>query len=288
MKKQLIPFIVIFSIAFFSSCSSCQHRPVKNSATIDSMTSVPDSIKYIESQEAMVIMDTLKDTRTYENKRDSGLSTGELARITLRYNYVNKRDSGLSTSHNVNSKKIIGSFVYYCPTRMLENSDNNVSVTITKADLVEAILQTEKRVASTTGKPVELIHKDVNGRSIEISTKMKVELKFSEKDFETVYKPENNDQIFDGYTDMNWDWIIKPTKVGITNLSIIVSAFDDKNGQWHAVQTPPKIFTIKVQVDPRNYFSKLWEFLEKNPEWFFIQILLPLITFFFGKRQGKR
>lgn len=88
--------------------------------------------------------------------------------------------------------------------------------------------------------------------------------------------------------DMNWDWIIKPTKVGNLQLSIIASAFDEKNGRWIPVQTPPKIFNIKVQVDPRGYFTKLWGFFGNNPEWLLTQLLFPLIAFFYGKRQKKK
>lgn len=181
-----------------------------------------------------------------------------------------------------------GTLVYYCPNRMLENTNNNVSVIIKKATMQDAIEQLEEKIAKTTGKPVKLIQRDITGSSIKIATKMKVELKYSEKDIETIYKPEYDDQIFDGTNDMNWDWIIKPLRVGTIQLSIIVSAYDEKNEKWVAVQTPPKIFNIKVQVDARGYFVKLWEFLEKNPEWLFIQVLFPLVTFFYGKRQGKK
>jgi hypothetical protein len=87
---------------------------------------------------------------------------------------------------------------------------------------------------------------------------------------------------------MNWDWIVKPLKVGAVQLSIIISAYDEKNGRWIAVQTPPRIFTVKVQVDPRSYLSKLWGFLQTNPEWLFVQILFPVIAFFYGKRKGKK
>ncbi len=185
------------------------------------------------------------------------------------------------------SKRTEGSLVYYCPGRMLENTDNNVSVTITNAVLLDAMEHLGKKVEATIGKSLEVIKKDINGSPITISARMKVELKFNDKDFQTIYKPENEDQLFDGINDMNWDWIIKPQKVGSIQLSIVVSAFDEKNNRWLAAQSPPKIFNIKVQVDPRSYFSKLWAFLEANPEWVFIQIFFPIIAFFFGKRQGK-
>jgi hypothetical protein len=188
----------------------------------------------------------------------------------------------------VMAQKTEGTLVYYCPSRMLENTNNNVSVTITKAAMREAVRQLGEKVAEATGKPAESIKPDITGTSITLATKMKVELKYSDKDFEPIYKPENDDQIYDGISDMNWDWIIKPLKVGSVQLSIIVSAYNEENGRWVAVFTPPKTFNIKVQVDPRGYFSKLWGFLGENPEWLFMQVLFPLVAFFFGKKQGQK
>ncbi|MCL4483730.1 MAG: hypothetical protein M1445_14160 [Bacteroidetes bacterium] len=53
-----------------------------------------------------------------------------------------------------------GTLVYYCPERMLENSHNNISVTITKAALKDAIDQLNKKVEATTGKSGMAIHTD--------------------------------------------------------------------------------------------------------------------------------
>lgn len=184
--------------------------------------------------------------------------------------------------------KTEGSLVYYCPERMLENTDNIVSVTISKAVISEAITQLSRRIATTTGVQEDVVSMDVNGIPITISSKMKVELKYSANDFETIYQPENPDQLFDGVNDMNWDWIIKPLKVGNLQLTIVVSAFDENNGRWIAAQSPPKMLSIKVQVDPRGYFAKLWGFLGEHPEWIFMQIIIPLIAYFFGRKKGKK
>jgi hypothetical protein len=194
----------------------------------------------------------------------------------------------LIVRQSISATRSEGSLVYYCPRRMLESTDNNVSVTITKAALAKALANLERRIAQTSEATAAEIHESTGGSAVTISQKMKVELKFSGDDFQTIYKPENDDQIFDGVNDMNWDWIIRPLNVGSAQLSIIVSAFDETNNRWVAAQTPPKIFDINVQVDPRGYFSKLWGFLGANPEWLLTQLIFPLIAFFYGKRQGKK
>jgi len=263
MKNQLAFFISLFVIVLFASCG--QNAGEKMSA-------------------GNAEMDTMAASPGAASPDDTARIIGKPVFAT----YAPREDSVTRAETPVVAPNPEGTLVYYCPGRMLENTDNNVSVTITKTALLQAIDQLERKVAATTGKSVESIHKDITGSSIKIAAKMKVELKYGEKDFETIYKPENDDQIFDGTNDMNWDWIIKPMKVGPVQLTIIVSAYDEKNGRWIAAQTPPKIFSIKVQVDPRGYFAKLWEFLETHPEWLFMQILIPLIAFFFGKRQGKK
>lgn len=291
MKKLYFLLIILICIFIFISCQSNEKRATESAAATDTIQTpeAPAGIKEAETEyefeapaaEAAAPEETAGETSSepeyYESASGSDIEELEPAAepdpVILQPEKPQKTD---------------GSLVYYCPTRMLEKTDNNVSVTITRAELNDAITLIEKRVEATTGKPAELIKKDVNGTIISISAKMKVELKYSEKDFETIYQPENVDQIFDGTSDMNWDWIIKPMKVGTKQLSIIVSAFDALNGRWIAVQSPPKIFDIKVQVDPRSYFVRMWEFLQSNPEWLFTQIFFPVIAFFFGKRQGKK
>jgi len=265
MKNHLLILITAIGLTFLSSCNSSPDRKIASEeAAVDTATMAPPATdvpaaeaEYPETKPAPVAADSIAKGPHY-----------------IKYmSYI---------------KKTEGTLVYYCPSRMLENTDNNVSVTITKAALKQAIDDLEKRVAATTGKPSESIHENITGSSITIASKMKVELKYADKDFQTIYKPEYDDQIFDGENDMHWDWIIKPTKVGNLQLSIILSAFDEKNGRWIAVQTPPKIFDIKVQVDPRGYFSKLWGFFGDHPEWLLTQLLFPLAAFFYGKRQKTK
>lgn len=272
MKRKLIFFTVIIGVALLSSCGPGSEERAEK-VRLDSIGSADTLATGIDS--AMPV--------DADEKREHAVNPAAPAPVSATKPYA-----GSAVVPADAAQKTKGVLVYYCPGRMLENTDNNVSVTITKAALRQAIEQLGDKVAATTGKPVELIQKDITGSSILIASKMKVELKYGEKDFETIYKPENDDQIFDGNNDMNWDWIVKPMRVGTLQLSIIVSAYDEKNGRWIAAQTPPKIFHIKVQVDPRGYFAKLWSFLEINPEWLFVQILFPLVAFFFGRRQGKK
>lgn len=181
-----------------------------------------------------------------------------------------------------------GNLVYYCPDKMLENTCNNVSVCISTAEAKRAVINLAHRVRQSSGGDESEIMSDISQSSIEIYPKMKVELKYDDDDFVTIYQPENPDLIFDGKSDMNWDWIIKPQRVGNTQLSLIVSAYDKKHDQWVSVDIPPKIFNISVQVDPRSYLSKLWGFLENNPEWIFAQVIFPVVGFYAGRRRRKK
>lgn len=268
MKNQLTILWAIIVIALFFSCGpGAEEKSIRETVRQDSLAA-PQAEKKVN----------------YEDKAKKF----EMGEKLLLAPPVKVIEDKLSPVPPLVTRETEGTLVYYCPVRMLENSHNNISVTITKAALLEAVDQLKRRVEATSLKSAESIKEGISGSHITIAAKMKVELKYSDGDFGIIYQPENADQIFDGIHDMNWDWIVEPLKIGTIQLSIIVSAFDEKNGRWVASQSPPKIFSIKVQVDPRGYFAKLWEFLLKNPEWLFIQILFPIIAFFFGRRQGKK
>ena len=264
-KKLWLLFILLFIlILLFVSCNS-ESRPMAEEATAQ-----------VDSVAASPIIPVTGDKQVLEQIPEE------------RQGEVTSQPEKLIVRRYTSALKSEGSVVYYCPRRMLESTDNNVSVTITKATLAKAIANLERRIAETTDATAAEIRESTGGSAVNISRKMKVELKFSSDDFQTIYKPENDDQIFDGENDMNWDWIIRPLNVGAAQLSIIVSAFDENNQRWVAAQTPPKIFDISVQVDPRGYFSKLWGFFGAHPEWLLTQLLFPLIAFFYGKRQKIR
>ena len=257
-------FLPIFFLLITYILSNCTSKPasVKPTATDNSTTMRVDSVAVREN-------DTVPaSTPARHNRGIPSMHSGNI---------------------NAQEQHEQGSIVYYCPSRMLENADNNVTVTITKAALDQAIKQLEEKFSKVYKQPVELFQHNVAGSSISIATKMKVELMYSEKnEFEIISKPDNVEQIFDGTNELNWDWIIKPLKVGPTQLSIIISAYDKKFGRWVSVQTPPKIISINVQIDPRGYFSKLWGFLEAHPEWIFMQIIFPIIAFFVGRKRKKQ
>lgn len=180
-----------------------------------------------------------------------------------------------------------GTFVYYCPAHMLENTDNCIAVSITTAEVQQAIAKLRENVVNATGKSEDEIDADVKGIKIAIATKMKVEVKYDEEDFKTIDAPQSEYQIFDGVSDMNWYWIVKPRRVGRTQVSFVISAYDEQNGQWAQVEMP-KVYTVQVKIDPRGYFAKLWDFLGDNPEWIFVQVVFPLAAYFWGKKQGKQ
>lgn len=197
-------------------------------------------------------------------------------------------ERSIADSEIIAPPKEEGNLVYYCPPKMLENTCNNVSVCISISEVKKAAESLAQRVSESSGGDPLKITKDISDISIEIYPKMKVELKYDEKDFEVIHEPNNLDLTFDGTSDLNWDWIIKPLNVGGKQLTLVVSGYDKVNKQWVYVDVPPKVININVMVDPRSYLSKLWSFLTNNPEWLFIQIFFPIIGFYVGRRRKKK
>jgi hypothetical protein len=265
MKKQWLLFTLLFVLVLlFISC-----KP-------SSKPAAEEAVGQMDSATVSPIIPVTVDSAVYVQIPEE------------RMGAVTQPPERLIVRRSMSAIKSEGSVVYYCPRRMLESTDNNVSVTITKAALAKALANLERRIAESSDATAAEIREGTGGSAVTISRKMKVELKFSSDDFQTIYKPEIDDQNFDGENDMNWDWIIRPLNVGSAQISIIVSAFDENRQQWVAAQTPPKIFDIKVQVDPRGYFSKLWGFFGDHPEWLLTQLLFPLAAFFYGKRQKAK
>lgn len=263
--KTLNVILILLVTACISSCTLAKKEVVLEK-TAEQDYYIKDSLKELEFAQ--------HSHETYSEEKESILNQ----EIDIPALKVEK----------VYSEPTKGSLVYYCPDRMLENTCSNVSVCISTDEAKRAAEHLAQRVQESTGGNESEIMEDISGNSISIYPKMKVELKYDDNDFMTIYKPENPDLIFDGESDMNWGWIIKPLKVGKTQLSLIVSAYDKKNDQWVSVDIPPKIFDISVKVDPRGYLTKLWEFLENNPEWVFAQVIFPVVGFYAGRRRRRK
>lgn len=195
--------------------------------------------------------------------------------------------ANVPTAPNEHADK--GSIAFYCPKKMIESTATNVSVIISKNDLAKVKQLLENKIAAITNKNEKEINQGIEVHPIDIYSKMKVELKYSDGDIEVISKPETEALLFNNtIKEQEWDWVVKPKKLGSLQLILAVSAFNEVNNEWIAVETPPRIFNIVVKVDPRNYFTKLWLFLEDHPEWIFMQVLFPVIAFFVGKKRGKK
>jgi len=183
-----------------------------------------------------------------------------------------------------------GNIAFYVPVKILENTATNISVIISKDSLERVVKGLVKTLMDAeVGKNADKIRQGVRAQPINIYPKMKVDLKFSSGDFEELSGPGREFLEFDSTTvQREWDWVVKPKKTGNLQLVLIVSAYNESNGDWILVQSPPRVFNVVVQVDPRSYFVKLWAFLGENPEWLFIQILFPLIAYFMGRKKGKK
>lgn len=183
-----------------------------------------------------------------------------------------------------------GSLAFYCPKYMIENTACNVSLIISK-DSLEKVkkLLSEKMLKAVTNSIEKSIKKDIEAHSLTVYEKMKVELKFDAEDFDLLASPQNETVVFNQNTNQReWDWVVKPKKPGNLQLILIVSAYSEKEGVWIAVESPPRIFNIGVNVDPRGYLVKLWGFFGTNPEWLFMQVFFPVIAFFTGRKIARK
>jgi hypothetical protein len=196
-------------------------------------------------------------------------------------------DTLISRKPSSEDAGIKGSLAFYAPKRMREKMANNVSAIITCSDIEYALKELQSRIQEIQpSKTPEEITNGTEAYVIDVFKKMKIHLEYSPDDFEVVYKPQKEEQVFTTQNTLEWDWVIKPKKTGNKQLTLIVSGCNDVNGECLPLKAP-LIFNIQVDVDPRTYVANLWDFLNEHPEWLFVQVLFPIVAYYAGKRQRK-
>lgn len=180
-----------------------------------------------------------------------------------------------------------GSVAYYCPTKMIKGQEYFVTVSISK-DSLEKLIQQVRNQIQGVDSTANLA--DVHGDGILIGERMRVELVVPPDDFKIISPPPATDQVFLNSQTLEWDWIIEPTAVkNDIQIYIRVSAYNlNGSGTWVEVKHPPKLFQVNIQIDPRDFWDKIIGFLSDNPEFLLAQILIPVLTFFFGWIFGKK
>ena len=142
MKNQLAILWAIIVIALISSCGpGAEEKSIREKVRQDSLAA-PQAEKKVN----------------YEEKAKKKIETGE--KLLLEHPVKGTENILIPAPPPVVTREAEGTLVYYCPGRMLENSHNNISVTITKAALKDAIDQLNKKVEATTGKSGMAIHTD--------------------------------------------------------------------------------------------------------------------------------
>lgn len=120
--------------------------------------------------------------------------------------------------------------------------------------------------------------------TIKIGDSIRVKIEFDEEDFKIVV-PENREIRKVSNELEEWNWRLKAIGPGDHEITVIIENL--KKAGWKR-DVPNKSFPIKVRVDGRSYFYKLWEFVEENPEWPIATIILPVISFFAGQWKERR
>ncbi len=283
--------VPILLLLIYSCGAETKSESSMSKDTIDDFIPVRmDSIESIEQDEGT---DSLTGSEVLEGSGlGAGAGHGEGAGMgsTEGVEGIGHRRVERADSIQKTKTESQGSLAFYCPKYMIENTACNVSLLISK-DSLEKVkkLLSEKMLKSVTNSTEKSIKKDIEAHSISIYEKMKVELKFDVNEFDLLASPQNETVVFTQNTNQReWDWVVKPKRPGNLQLILIVSAYSEAEGVWIAVESPPRIFNIGVRVDPRGYFVKLWGFFGANPEWLLTQLLFPVVTFFVGKKRGKK
>ena len=258
-KKFLIAFLVLL-------CYSCMQ---KKEAPIE------DSIDTVVVDSAIVEADTTPASDTTMVQVDSSIIIAPPPPVQI---------DSITIGSPVSKFK--GNIISYCPEKMIEDTPNIVSITISKKELEAAIKDVEEKVEINNTAINVNPEKDFETLPVTISKMMAVKLFCDEGDFVVLTHPENTEQEFDGSNDMVWDWTVIPKKVKTLHLTFTITAYNSINDKWVEAGSPI-ILNTTVKIDPRSYFSQLWSFFKGKPEWLFTQLLFPVVGYYVGRRKSR-
>jgi flagellar hook-basal body complex protein FliE len=169
----------------------------------------------------------------------------------------------ISNKQTVRSE--MGQIVYKVPDTMQVGKNYDVIVRISKSKTnVEITQNIQGRVIT---------------KKIKTTNKMQVELKDpTEKNF-TINKINSSNQLVDStYTE--WRFLVTPIKSGHNQLVLVVSIFKDND-------VKQLVYSDEIWVKS-NAKVQITNFWEKNWQWSFDKILIPLVVWLFGMWLGRR
>lgn len=262
--------IILLSIILLTGCLVKKEIP-KNIIQSDStLVSIVDTNNYNDNK-------IIIDTDNYK-EHDKVLSSNPDPAPSPKIEEINNSKSTIKIKHIKNSNVIkketpeisLGNVIYQTPDTMVVLIESKVIVRISKGKL-----NTEQITENLSGS-IKVV-------PINVTSKMEVKLvdpsPESSPSFE-IKSVNKYEQVIEDEVYTEWDFTVIPLKAGEHELKLVVSIIrgdEVKEQTWSD--------TIKVK---NNVPKKVLGFWEKYWQWLLTTIFIPLVVYFWKKRDDKK
>lgn len=253
--------------------SSCVSKKQNIKVDLSKIDSLICSIQLIDKDTSNLVLDTVSSSVISEPVKDEKKSnpvdknslTTEISQKSVKIKY--------KTNTNIIKKETndikLGHVVYQTPDTMIVLVESSVIVRISKGKL-----------------DTNQIQQDLNGviNVVPINVTNKMEVKLVDPSPENgpsfnIRSVNKTEQIIEDEVYTQWDFTVVPLKTGYKELKLVVSIIKDgevKEQTWSDI--------IRVK---NNVSQKALSFWEKYWQWLLTTIIIPLIIFFYKKREDK-
>jgi len=298
MRKILfIPYfiLILFTLNLMSCCSS--HKSVKGDDFNKSDTAMVESVVPAseenpnEISEKVVVSEKMVSNEGHanhnhvivgegvENSFHATSSHGNIRARNLNIggsghfvNHGNSSSPSSSDNSEINNRNDLGAIAYNIPDTMNVGIEYIVYLRISKK-------MSKNLTIGLGGDTNKLVIRDIRvGNTMEVKL---IETNASDESFKITELSSGIQNIEDDSTFTSWEWSIRPIKSGFHKLKMIVVI---KGGDF--TKDIP-VYEDDIYIQSSFYFI-VKDFTSKNWQWLSGSIIIPLIIFFWKKREDKK
>lgn len=274
-------FFLIASL-FFISCGATKNVVQKQNTESfvqnkDSITS--DTCTQNEQIKEVRLESVEKENLTPKIEFENHIKNNPSKQVS--YNLIKNAKVNDKTDLPVqNTKSEIGKLAYSIPDKMKVGKFYTITLRITKENNVQQLIVGESKISinDTT------IKSTITLENVRVSSVMSAEVVGEEEAFEIRALSTELQNIEDvGYTE--WQWSIKPKKSGAKFLKMVVKVRINTDGEQ--LYKDIKVYEGKINIELNAGFS-IWGFITQYWQWIMTTIIIPLIVWFWKKREDKK
>lgn len=181
--------------------------------------------------------------------------------------------------------KFIGKMLVHCPDSMIEEEQSTITMAIGRDINMEKIIEEISDSEGITQMETTEESKIFNPT---LTKAIRVSILFDDKDFELISGGMKKEIFINPAETKDADWLswnLKPLQPGVKKISFSIE--NKINDNWEQIQSERK-YNIIVTVNKTIIPKKIYTYIKDNPKETLFQILIPFITFLFGRVSGKK